>query len=117
MSLGVVIKGPSGLVLAADSRVTLTAQPPTGAAFFVNFDNASKLLRFGDQHNYVAAVTYGQALVPGQERTAESFLPELLAELPPTRLPIDQFAQSLSDFYLSQWGAARRGTPANQWFS
>ena len=102
-----MVKGPSGLVVAADSRVTLTAQPPAGgAAYQVHFDNASKLLRFGSPHNFVAAVTYGQALVPGQERTAESFLPELQAALPQQRLTVDAFAQAVSDFYVAQWGAA-----------
>ena len=106
MSLGIIVKGPSGLVVAADSRITLTAQPPAGVAYVVQFDNASKLLRFNAPHNFVAAVTYGQALIPGLERTAESFLPELQAALPTTRVSVGTFAQQLSAFFVSQWGAA-----------
>ena len=45
MSLGIVVEGPEGIVLAAESRVTLTAQTPTGP-LYVNFDNATKVLAF-----------------------------------------------------------------------
>ena len=74
MSLGVVIKGTEGLVLAADSRVTLEAQRLGRASFPVNFDNASKLLSFSKPHNFVGAVTYGLAVIG--KRTAHSFIPE-----------------------------------------
>ena len=40
MSLAVVIKGPEGVVLAADSRVTLEAQRESGQPIHVNYDNA-----------------------------------------------------------------------------
>ena len=68
MSLGIVIKGPEGLVLAADSRVTLGTQTPNGGIFHVNFDNATKLLSFDGNNvkgpnSYLGAVTYGQAIV------------------------------------------------------
>src|SRR5437667_9414144 len=105
MSLG-IIKAPSGIVLAADSRVTLTAQPVGGPAFPVHFDNASKLLRFSAPHNFVAAVTYGQALIPGLERTAESFLPLLQVALPNQRVDVDACARPLLTLFLAQWGGA-----------
>ena len=64
MSLAIAFKGPEGLVLAADSRVTLTFQtqmPASGgtpALLIVPafYDNATKLLRVQSQ-GYVAAVT------------------------------------------------------------
>ena len=74
MSLGVVIKGPEGLVLAADSRVTLEARQQNGAPIPVNFDNATKLLAFSKPHKHVGAVTYGMAAIG--VRTAHSYLPE-----------------------------------------
>ena len=80
MSLGIVIKGPEGIVLAADSRVTLTATRPGNPPMEINFDNATKLLTFGDTHKYVAAVTYGSAVIG--LRTAHSFIPELQGALP-----------------------------------
>ncbi len=47
MSLGVVIKGPEGIVLAADSRITLEAlQVGAQHPIVVNFDNATKLISF-----------------------------------------------------------------------
>lgn len=106
MSLGIVVKGPSGLVVAADSRVTLTATPVAGTPYQVTFDNASKLLTFSQPHSYVAAVTYGQAVVPEEQRTADSYLPELQASLPQKRVGIAEFSDKLSDFYMTQWQPA-----------
>jgi len=100
MSLGIVIKGPEGLVLAADSRVTLAARTPQGV-IHVNYDNATKLLSFSEPHNYVGAVTYGQAAIG--LRTANSYLPEFESSLVPSRLPIAEFAKKLSDFFAEQW--------------
>lgn len=48
MSLGIAFKGPEGLVLAADSRVTLNASRTVGAQTLIipaTFDYATKLLR------------------------------------------------------------------------
>ena len=63
MSLGIALKGTEGIVLAADSRVTLFGQMPTatpGQQMLIpaTFDNASKILKTGCQ-KYVAAVTFG----------------------------------------------------------
>ncbi len=113
MSLAVVIKGPEGVVLAADSRVTLKAQAGPGQSLAVNFDNATKLLSFSAPHTYVAAVTYGVAVIG--RRTAHSFLPEfevtLRSELTADgkkeeRLKVEEFAQRLSGFYVARWNEA-----------
>ena len=104
MSLGIAIKAPEGIVLAAESRVTLQAPIQQGQTIHVNFDNATKLLSFSDPNTHVGAVTYGMAAIGF--RTAHSFMPEFEASLPPTRLPILDFASRLSDFFMSQWGTA-----------
>lgn len=101
MSLGIVIKGPEGLVLAADSRVTVSAETSSSVEIHVNFDNATKLLSFSEPNNYVGAVTYGQAAIG--LRTANSFLPEFEANLPDDRLGILDFAKRLSEFFINQW--------------
>jgi hypothetical protein len=101
MSLGVVIKGPEGLVLAAESRVTLTSQYPDGTKIQVNFDNATKILSFSEPHTYVGVVTYGLAGVG--LRTAYSYLTELEELLPKGRASIYDFAKILSDFFIKQW--------------
>jgi hypothetical protein len=90
MSLAIAFKGTEGLVLAADSRVTLTTQvtgkPPQGMReqtllLPATFDNATKLLKIEAQP-HVGAVTYGLgALGMQQPRTAHSFMPEFEAEL------------------------------------
>lgn len=106
MSLGVVIKGPEGVVLAADSRVTLEAQRTGGPVIPVNFDNATKFLSFDPPHNYVAAVTYGAAVIGSPPRTAHSFLPEFPP--PPLkkggkRASVKEYAEELSRFFKEQW--------------
>lgn len=103
MSLGIVIKGPEGLVLAAESRVTLTATLPNNQQLHVNFDNASKLLSFEEPHSGYGCVTYGQAAIG--IRTVPSFLPEFEASLPQEKLPVGEFARRLSEFFLTQWNA------------
>src|SRR3990170_4489468 len=99
MSLGIIIKGPEGVVLAADSRVTLSAKTPQGL-LHVNYDNATKLLSFSEPNNYIGAVTYGQAAIG--LRTANSYLPEFESSLEKNRLSIDEFANRLSNFFIEQ---------------
>src|SRR5207249_1518933 len=97
-------KAPEGLVLAAESRVTLTATPPAGGnTLYVSFDNATKLLSFSEPNTAVGAVTYGQAAIG--LRTAQSFIPEFEAALPDDRLATADFARILSDFFVAQWKA------------
>jgi len=102
MSLGIVIKGPEGMVLAAESRVTLGVQL-ADQQIHVNFDNATKLLSFSPPNTAVGVVTYGLAAIG--LRAAHSFIPEFEAELPQERLPVQNFAQRLSDFFMRQWQA------------
>jgi len=103
VSLGVAIKGPEGIVLAADSRVTLGAQHEGGPRFVVNFDNATKLLTFsGDENKYIGAVTYGAAVIG--LRTAHSYIPEFEVSLGAGNRPtVLKFSKRLSDFFLQRW--------------
>jgi hypothetical protein len=108
MSLGIVIKVPEGLVLAAESRITLGAQinTPMGIQQLpVYFDNATKLLSFSSPNTTVGVVTYGQAVIGQQnnQRTAASFISEFEAGLPKKRLSVLEFAEKISEFYLKQW--------------
>lgn len=103
MSLGVTIKGPEGVVIGADSRVTLQAQAGNAPPIVITFDNATKLLSFsGEQHRFVGAVSYGAAVIG--LRTAHSLIPEFEIGLPSERLTVDVYAQRLSDFFMGQWG-------------
>ena len=111
MSLGIVFKGAEGIVLAADSRVTLETQknidPNTKFIMHSTYDNATKLLKVNGQ-NHIGAVTYGLAALGGNEpRTAHSFIPEFEAELMKThnkRLSVQEFADEFSNFFMKQWG-------------
>ncbi len=113
MSLGIAFKGPEGIVLAADSRVTLTTQiqpqaqlgqpPPPPMLLPSTYDNATKLLRVSGQ-DYAGAVTYGLgALGQREPRTAHSFIPEFEEELKTSnvsRLSVSDFGSRLSDFFM-----------------
>jgi hypothetical protein len=134
MSLAVVFKGPEGLVIAADSRVTLTAvqqqqqlQPEAGGGATATvetqvhhtyFDNASKLLSL-QGHPKLGIVTYGQGSIgASQPRTAHGFMPEFEAHLDQqaenadaAALTVEEAAAELGKFFGQQWQSA--GMPAD----
>lgn len=109
MSLGILIKAPEGLVLAAESRVTLTAQMGVNS-LNVNFDNATKLFCFHEPFDRIGVVTYGMATIGF--RTAQSFIPEFESTLTKedAGIKIGDFAKRLSDFFLLQW---KKSMPAD----
>ena len=107
MSLAVVFKSAEGIVLAADSRVTLNVpRGPENAREIIPafYDNATKLLKVNGQ-DHVGVVTYGLGgLGANAPRTAYSFMPEFEdVLLINDRLPVGEFAQKLSDFFAEQW--------------
>lgn len=109
MSLGIALKGSEGIVLAADSRVTITAERAK-MIIPATYDNATKLLKVQGQ-DFVGAITYGAGAIntPIGPRTAHSLLPEFESELLKEklgRLPVEDFAKRLSKFYLDQWNAS-----------
>src|SRR5665213_2384821 len=119
MSLGITIKGPEGIILAAESRVTLQVAAPGQPPVINTFDNATKLFDLRGLNNFVGVVTYGLAAI-GQ-RTAHSFAPELEAFLKSKgyseekakvgRVSVEQVAKDLSDFYMEQWKTAKMPEP------
>jgi hypothetical protein len=117
MSLGIAFKGPEGIVLAADSRVTLNAQMqvPQGPAMLLpaTFDNATKLLKVKGQ-DYVGAITYGTGAIGQLEpRTAHSFIPEFEATLAnAARLSVQEFARQLGEFFMARWTDGGMPNPA-----
>lgn len=119
MSLGIAFKGPEGIVLAADSRVTLTATlnnaNSPGMVLPCTYDNATKLLRVNGQ-DHVGAITYGVGSIGALEpRTAHSFIPEFESKLKDngsSRLSVEDFANKLSEFFLGKWTAAQMPNPS-----
>ena len=123
MSLGIAFKSAEGIVLAADSRVTLTniidipnpgAGAPQKAVISATYDSATKLLNVKSQ-THVGAVTYGAASI-GQAapRTVASFLTEFEDELAKSkkgRLSVEEFAKRLGEFFTAQWKAANMPDP------
>ena len=111
MSLGIAIRGTEGVILAADSRVTLFAQvlaqgpqaPQVPMLIPSTFDHATKLLRVKNENQkHVAAVTFGAGAIGlSQPRTARSFMPEFEREVESDpRLGVREFADKLSGFFL-----------------
>jgi hypothetical protein len=123
MSLAVAFKSAEGIVLAADSRVTLMGTvpipgapqgaPPQLAQMLLpaTFDNATKLLSVKSAPN-IGAVTYGAAAIGLQSpRTVSSFLPEFDAEIGNAPLTVEEFARRLGEFFTRHWTNA--GMPVN----
>ncbi len=107
MSLAIAFKGPEGIVLAADSRVTLNVEMQTGNATAIipaTYDNASKMLKVAEQE-FVGVITYGLGAIGKVEpRTAHSYVPEFESELKKAgRLKVKAFAKRLSEFFMKQW--------------
>lgn len=100
MSLGIIVKCPEGFVLAAESRVTINANTPSGN-IHNNFDNAKKLLGFNGPHKHIGVITYGLGSL--KLRTAQSFMPEFESSLPDNRLSVVEFAEHLATFFMEQW--------------
>jgi hypothetical protein len=109
MTLAVAVKGPEGLVLAVDSRLTLTSTPAGGQPVVSYFDNATKLTRIGGQP-HVGVVTYGLgAIGTGQPRSVLGFVSEFetgLAAEGDDRLKVVDIARKLGEFYAEQWQKA-----------
>ncbi len=123
MSLGIAIKSAEGIVLAADSRVTIMAQAPPGMIpaapqggppptliLPATYDSATKLLRFHERQ--MGAITFGRGSIGStiqSQRTAASYLPEFerrLAENHPGEVPAEEFARLLGHFFLDRWNEA-----------
>ena len=102
MSLVVVVKGTDGVVLAADSRITLNTTLPGRGPLNVNFDNATKFLTFDSPHHrWVAAVTYGDSVIGN--RTVHSFVPELESTLKNQRKRVLEYAEHIRKFFYERW--------------
>jgi hypothetical protein len=120
LSLGIAFKGAEGIVLAADSRVTLTNMVPNRVPgqptilLSATFDNATKLLYVKGQP-FVGAVTFGLGAIGQQTpRTAASYMPEFEAELlqeKKPRIKVEDFAKKLSSFFMQQWKKASMPNP------
>jgi hypothetical protein len=105
MSLAVTVICPEGVVVATDSRVTLSyyLDPKADEKIIVqsNFDNATKLLTLKKPHNFVAISTVGAGTIG--DRTIHGFGAEFQETLGDKRLKIKTYAEKLEKFYQTQW--------------
>ena len=109
MSLVIAIKGPEGIVLAADTRVTISPGSDSREAYF---DNSSKLLTIGGPHKRVAALTYGAGSVSG--RMISGLMSEFQQTIEDARLTTLEYAQEFSRFFTRWW--SRGNNTSNFWF-
>ena len=113
MSLAIAFKSSEGIVLTADSRVTLTGTKKVGEqveTFHSYYDNATKLFKVNGQ-KYIGAVTYGTGVILSQgiPRTVHSYLPEFesqLAKRGDERIDVNIFASRLGKFFMRKWKEA-----------
>ena len=115
MSLGVIVKAPEGLVLAAESRLSLSVRDSSGTVLPVYFDNATKLFSF-QKSKKIGVVTWGQAVIG--KRSAQNLMPEFEAyienKMENRELSAFDFAKYLSDFFINHWNKEQqnfRGIP------
>ena len=102
MSLGVVISCPEGIVLASDTRMTLTYRPHLNQdPIDVNYDDSRKLITLDEPHNYVATVVQGHTTVLG--RHIHSWVQEFQQTLPDTRLSVSEYTDLLFGFFIQLW--------------
>lgn len=114
MSLAIAFKSSEGIVLAADSRVTLTLTKQQGEqveTVHSYYDNATKLFNVSGQ-KHIGAVTYGTGIIlsQGVPRTVHSYLPEFESQLTKRgddRLDVDIFASRLGNFFMRKWKEAK----------
>ena len=97
MSLVIAIKGPQGIVLASDTRATITL-PSQQETYF---DNSTKILTMGNNHNRIAALAYGQSSIAG--RLINSLIPEFQQEIGTNTLSTLDYAKRLSSFFSKHW--------------
>lgn len=109
MSLGVVIKCPEGIVLATDTRLTLTVQMSVQGSPQIpcNFDGSSRLLTFAVP--YIGAVTYGLGVL--QYRTPKSLMADFEATIVKKDLYVEQYSIALSNFFMEQFKMYMPGAP------
>lgn len=113
MTLAVAFKGPEGLVLAADSRITITATVSAGERkeqYTSYFDNATKLFGVNGQP-HVGVLTHGNTMIGTSSlRTVHGFMPEFEAKLGSGkthgRMKVESVAAELANFYADQWSSA-----------
>ena len=110
MSLAVVFKGADGIVLAADSRVTLPGMTKQGRQTLIyasTFDNTTKLFSVKNSP-HVGVVTWGLGGIGEQEpRTVYSLMPEFEDRLD-GYVPVENVAQELSGYFMDRW---KKGMP------
>lgn len=110
MTLTIAIKNPAGIVLAAESRITVDVRrTPFSSPQFGYYDGEHKLLTFRAPNTFAGVLVDGIGSVNG--KSIYQFLPDIEAQLPAERLSVQALAEQLSAFFLTVWDAkAHKGS-------
>jgi len=100
MTTVVIVKCPEGLVLAADSRMTVS-ETSGGREKHWPSDTLLKILSFKPPHNFVGAVSWDRADI--NQKSASCYSSEFEQTLPENRIPINEFAEKLFCFFSCKW--------------
>jgi len=106
MPVGLVVKVPDGLVLAADSRTVVVPVNEQGVAQTQgNYDNVTtNIFSFKSPHNFVGVLACSVSVLGRQTISAcITEFKESLKKTQPERISIVDFAAELSDFLISKW--------------
>lgn len=107
MTLAIACRVPEGIVLAADSRITIKRPTTTGAWAYATFDNAKKLFRVKGQE-HIGVLTYGVGSIGASKlRTAYSFVEEFenfpYEKKDLKRFSVLEFSKKFGDFFSTKW--------------
>jgi len=108
MTTVVVVKCPEGLVLAADSRMTVSEKSAGRPIEHPPSDTLLKILSFKPPHNFVGAASYGVAQI--NQKSAHDYLPEFEHSLDKKRISVNDFADKLREFFSNKWSESSEPT-------
>ncbi|MDR2867167.1 MAG: hypothetical protein LBV55_00690 [Acholeplasmatales bacterium] len=101
MAVTIAIKCHEGIVLAADTRISLEVKN-NNQSFFKNFDSTKKLLNLGGEHSHIGILNSGVFSI--KKKLIASYLPELIHEIGEEALPnVFAYAQAVYNFFQNQW--------------
>ncbi len=112
MSLVIGVISPDGIVLAADTRLTLKAKLINGCELRFPYDNATKIFSFSPPHNYIGVLFMGKDVIG--DTPVRAYMPLFECSLGNKRLPVKKFATKMAEFFHNLWAKKEKETPADQ---
>ena len=112
MSLAIGVLSPDGIVLAADTRLTLQAKLDNGCELRFPYDNATKIFSFRPPHNYIGVLFLGKDVIG--DLPVRAYMALFERSLGNKRLPVKKFATKMAEFFRKHWEEKEKEPPADQ---